>query len=187
MRGVTTLRYGAIAALALLTAACGDDDAFSRIVGGAPTPTPTATSAAASIAALEASGALPRLDRSAGFGPDANTNGVRDDLDTYIAAQPYSEPQRAAVNQVARSLQQALTTSVDDRVAMDNARLANARAINCLFQQFPASGDPAAAGAAADTMERLTTNTRERLLAYLAFNRASDGIVLPSPEGDTCD
>lgn len=36
-------------------------------------------------------------------------------------------------------------------------------------------------------LEAMTTNTKKRLLAYLAYNKARSGTVSTMPKGDTCD
>jgi hypothetical protein len=36
-------------------------------------------------------------------------------------------------------------------------------------------------------LESMTTNTKERLQAYLAYNKAQSGSVSTEPEGATCD
>ena len=158
----------------------GDDDP--------PPEPPPAPTAAEKIAALEDRGELPRLDRSASLaGPDVDANGIRDDIDIYIASQTYTQVQKTALQQLAKATQLAITANPADRDAVDAINLKDARAVNCAFAQFPASAGAGLAGKVAGDIERISTNTKERLLAYLRFAKASDGVVLPSPEGDTCD
>jgi hypothetical protein len=168
------------------TASCGGGS--GRDGGGnGENPAPEATTAE-KIALLESSGKLPRLDRSASLaGPDGNANGIRDDIDLYISAQSFAPAQKAAVEQLARVSQLAITVDRSDRSAVEAVNLKDARAVNCTFLQFPASAGTGLAGRVAGDIERLTANTKERLMAYLAFAKASDGMVLPSPEGDTCE
>jgi hypothetical protein len=55
----------------------------------------SATSLPEQIKALEDSGQLPKLDRSSDIrGPDADNNGIRDDIDAWIAAQPITDAQK---------------------------------------------------------------------------------------------
>jgi hypothetical protein len=52
------------------------------------------------------SSAIPQLERSSDIaGPDANQNGVRDDIEAWINVQPLNEGQRKALIQMARWLQ----------------------------------------------------------------------------------
>lgn len=164
---------------------CGGDSNSST-----PTPTPSATplTVAQEIARLEDEGTIPKLDRSSALaGTDANTDGVRDDIATYIASLPYDASQKTALMQLASSLQMALTADISDPAAMDAARLAIGRGINCVFSSFPAAADTARAAQVTTDLQELTMNTKERVKAYLVFTGSSDGVVLPNPSGDTCD
>jgi len=68
------------------------------------------------IAALEQSGAYPKLDRSADLaGPDANSNGVRDDIEAWIHSLKLSDVQTKALMQDARATQRTLVVSLEDK------------------------------------------------------------------------
>jgi len=172
---------------ALLLTSCGQDDSGSTSPISTPSPSPTPPSTSELINAAEQRGELPSLDRSSTInGVDANANGVRDDLDVYIAKLAVSPEQQASLAQQAKATLQAMTAATTDRNAMDAARLAEARAINCVYSRLPPTGDKAA-GRLSQELEDLTLNTRSRIQAYISYGIASDGTVLPSPEGNTCD
>ena len=63
--------------------------------GGSNTETPKTPKE--QVSALETSGFIPQLDRDKSLtGGDANSNGVRDDIETFIAKTFSTEPRRAA-------------------------------------------------------------------------------------------
>lgn len=140
------------------------------------------------LAVLEASGAIPALERGNTLaGVDANGNGVRDDVEAYIVAQYVRASQRAAAMQAAKALQAALLVTVQDLVAAKDVSRRITYAANCIFSRFSdplSSKDPARV---MTELEGITANTKPRLLAYLAYNKALDGTSSALPEGDTCE
>jgi hypothetical protein len=85
----TVLQLCTISALFLLLTACD----FSGIAATEP-------NLSEKIKALENSGVIPKLDRSSDIkGPDQNLNGVRDDIDAWIAALPITDKQKRAARQ----------------------------------------------------------------------------------------
>lgn len=137
------------------------------------------------ISDLESSGGIPSLDRSIGIsGPDSDNNGIRDDIDSYISNN-YSPNQQDSAKQMARAFQNILTVDQYDDNALNEASTAQFKALVCAAEIFePNRGD---GYKMADTIESLTTNTKERLLAYLNYNSARSGSVSSYPEGDTCE
>jgi hypothetical protein len=142
---------------------------------------------------LERAGLIPLLDRGASVaGPDADHDGLRDDIDAFIAAQSYSGDQRSAVMQLARGLESAVTAGeqagdAGSGVATDTALAVAARvgkALVCVRTQF---GDLATGTHIVDVYEKLTANTRVRVRAYLAYDHALDKQVLARPTGDVCE
>ena len=120
-------------------------------------------------------------------GDDVNNNGIRDDVDAYIA-QHYPEPaQRKAAEQFARAMQLAITKGP---ISRDAARLVvrkSSEAISCLFEQFAGEGgdkDPLVVGT---KLEDLTINTRERRKAYRVYSKNLDGTSWSSPDSGTCE
>jgi hypothetical protein len=147
------------------------------------------TSPQAQLAALEASSwVIPVLERDDTVaGVDTNGNGIRDDVETYIAAQYAGGSQRAAAMQAARALQAALIVNVQDVAAAKEVSRKIAYAANCIFSSFPGapvSKDPARV---MRELEGVTANTKPRVRAYLAYNKLLDGTSSVLPEGDTCE
>lgn len=167
-------RMGALM-LTCMLAACGG--------GGNSASTPQEA-----VAQLEASGELPKLERGPALGGvDVNANGVRDDIEQYIEKK-YTEPaQRAAAMQTARAFQQMLLVDKSDIAALDAASEAGSRAIVCAKSAFSASDGLIERSRMNAELESMTTNTKARLLAYLAYNKARSGTVSTMPRGDTCD
>ena len=167
----------------LVLTACGGGDSS----GSPAASSPAASSPAQRIAALEVSGSIPRLDRTNSIaGPDADNNGVRDDVDAYISTRYLAAPQKAAALQVARTIQKELLVSKTDKPAIKLLTLAEDRAVNCVYSNFDRNG-PIKPAAVVQDIESVTTNTQERLLAYLAFSKAADGTTGTIPEGETCE
>jgi len=85
------LGIGAILTTALCIGACGGGG--TKPPKGEPPKTPTL---AQQIDTLEKNG---KLDRSSGLkGPDRDNNGIRDDIDAWIAAQSITELQKKLLN-----------------------------------------------------------------------------------------
>jgi hypothetical protein len=171
-------------ALVLTLAGCGG----GKIPGGQGATSPGSKDDKAKLAQLEASGAIPQLDRLPTLqGMDANLNGVRDDIESYIYKK-YPEPkQRAAAMQMARAMQSMVTVDVRDPVAVNAAARAGSLAGSCLWDKFPHVNEISVSSVVLTEIESMTTNTKERLLAYLAYNKALSGSVWSLPKGDTCE
>jgi hypothetical protein len=120
-------------------------------------------------------------------GIDANANGVRDDVEAHIDRK-YTEPaQRKAAMQTARAFQQMLLVDKSDIAALDAASEAGSRAIVCAKTAFPRPDGAIKHYQMSTELESMTTNTKTRLLAYLAYNKARSGTVSTMPRGNTCD
>ena len=174
-------------ALALTTfalTACGGSDKSAS--PGAPStsgPTPTP---AAQIQALEASGELPKLDRSSDIkGPDADNNGIRDDIDAWIAAQPISDSQKKAAQQSARVIQAELLADLTNRAELDQLGDRSMASIVCLGDSFMPERQKGRD--LSSQIEAMTANTKERTKQYIAYNRAVSGSSGRLPEGNTCE
>ena len=140
------------------------------------------------IAALEAAGKLPKLDRSSDLkGPDANANGVRDDIEAILNKQYTAAAQNAAAMQVARSLQAVFDLPQGDRVAAKRVILLGSRAIMCVSAKFDRSAHATNPSVVTKQIEAMTFNTKARMKAYMNYMSALDGSVWSLPEGDTCE
>ena len=174
------LRVPFTCAFAAALMACGD--------GQSSGSQPAGESLESAVARLEASGQLPVLDRTDSLaGIDANANGVRDDIERHIEKK-YTEPaQRRAAMQTALVLQRMLLVDANDTSALDAVSAESMRAVNCQGSVFSKPEDAPAAWQMASDIESMTANTKKRLLAYLAYNKARSGSVSTLPNGDTCD
>ncbi|PNG53368.1 MULTISPECIES: hypothetical protein [unclassified Variovorax] len=137
------------------------------------------------IAALERSGAYPALDRSSDVaGPDANRNGVRDDIEAWINAQPITDLQRKALMQSARALQRTLILDVKDKTALQKSGEEILASTNCGDSVF---SPYAIFSHLLGKIEAMTANTRERAVRYMQYNAASSGSSTTLPNGNTCE
>ncbi|MDX5984939.1 hypothetical protein [Sphingomonas echinoides] len=173
----------ASAAIFALTG-CGTDSN-----AGTPTPTPSAPATLTpiqKITALETSGTIPALNRTSGMLPnDVDSNGVRDDIDAYIASRPFTANGKRALTQLARGMQNSLTVDLTKPDQVNNTAMSVTRAINCVFAQASGEADPLTN--AVQDIQSVTTNTKERLVEYMKYNKALDGSVSSVPAGDTCE
>jgi hypothetical protein len=156
--------------------------------GGDPGIEASALTPQEAMARLEASGDLPTLERGASLGGmDVNRNGVRDDIDRYIESKYVLPQERKAAMQLARSLQQMLLANTSDAAALRATTEAGGKAIDCIFDTFSQEDGYQQGSRLSSALEALTTNTKARLQAYLAFNRAVSGSVTGSFKGRGCD
>jgi hypothetical protein len=176
-----------MAACALLLCACSGGSS-----GGETTSTPVVATPSevatlkAKIQELETSGKLPTLDRSSSIpGPDANSNGVRDDIEAYIASLPITPVQKTAAMQYAKVFQQKITVDLNDAAALNRVGDLGSKAINCAGDVFmPNYQDGYDLGS---KLEAMTANTKERAKQYMAYNKARSGSSGTMPTGNTCD
>ena len=140
------------------------------------------------IASLTSSGVIPDLERGTDIaGTDTNSNGIRDDIESYINDN-YSVPhQHAAAIQSATALQEALLLDTTNTITVKEVNRKIARADHCIYKQFDGENNSKQPAQVSQEIESITTNTKERLLAYLAFSKALDGTSWAIPEGDTCE
>lgn len=168
----------------ILVAACGggsDSDVTNNANGGPVSPGGNPQT----VADLENQGLIPVLDRSATVaGPDENGDGIRDDIGRYIDSRFTDPVQKNAVIQFSKAIQNAIVLDPSDLDLLNQSRFEISQAINCVFSTASATGLNATE--VVETIEALSTNTKERLIAYLAFNDALQGSVTTSPNGNTC-
>ncbi|QHI97312.1 hypothetical protein GT347_04550 [Xylophilus rhododendri] len=152
---------------------------------GGPGPAPAAIMTLGdAIRAAEAAGQLPRLNRERTVaGPDADANGVRDDIDAYVAALPSPAEQRGALLQLSRALQVAMLADTGQQSGLIAATRGIAKAVACIHQVYP-TGE---SSRSVRTVEKFTVNTRTRFDAYERFNVAISGTSTVYPRGDVCE
>ncbi len=172
----------------LLLSACGGGDGNStRQSASASAPAVTVTNQQ-KLTALEDSGAIPKLERTPSLqGIDANTSGVRDDVEAFIATHYSTPPQQQAALQLAGVLQASLLVDKNEVSAVHALAVRGSRAVNCIYDRFDGQGGSKQPAEVVKEIESITSNTKERLLAYLAYNSALDGTAGALPVGDTCE
>ena len=109
------------------------------------------------------------------------------DIDRYIESKYVLPQERKAAMQLARSLQQMLLVNTSDAAALRATTEAGGKAIDCIFDTFSQEDGYQQGSRLSSALEALTTNTKVRLQAYLAFNRAVSGSVTGSFKGRGCD
>ncbi len=112
-------------------------------------------------------------------GPDLDGNGVRDDIDAWIAAQPLTPIQKKALTQTAADMQSTLAVDLNNPDALAAVSARNAAGIRCVYRR----GVPREYLV---DIEKYTANTRSRVIAYHAYNKALDGTSIAGPAGDGC-
>jgi len=167
-----------ISALGFVVSCGGGDDTD---VGFQPVAAPK--SVAEAIKMADQKGTLPSLNRDATVsGPDMNANGVRDDIDTYIASLADTPPQKAALRQISSAIGNAMTINISDQSALLAASKRIADASACTHTRY----DSATSSMKNTEMEKLTVNTKIRFKAYEKFSAAISGTTFVLPEGDGC-
>ncbi|MBA4264674.1 MAG: hypothetical protein C0453_06295 [Comamonadaceae bacterium] len=148
-----------------------------------PEPTPQEK-----IAQLEAQGQLPQLERlPLVAGIDIDNDGVRDDIAEHIR-RTYTEPvQYRAAMQMARVHQAMLLVDKHDHIALQEVSERSMKAIACLHQVFSLGDGPPEGTRVREEIRSMTTNTKERLQTYLAYNKARSGSISVRPEGSVCE
>lgn len=179
---VNTVNVGDYVITYMATDSSGNTDTKTRNISVLP------LGDKAKIEALEEIGTIPMLERNATLeGVDDNKNGVRDDIDHYIQKKYSKKDHVSAMTQMAISMQQSLIVDINDGIAVKKANQKVVEAINCIYSKFDRTAGDEQPANAAKIIESLTTNTKQRLLAYLAYNKALDGTSWSTPEGNTCE
>lgn len=152
---------------------------------GASSPVPGSSTLAQQIEQLERKGSYPILDRSPDIaGPDANNNGVRDDIEAWIGTLDVTEPQRKALVQDARATQRTLLVDLTDKAAVQRVGEGLMAANHCgaiRFKPFAEFIGPS------QKIEAMTANTRQRAERYMQYNKARSGSTTTLPNYDTCE
>jgi len=139
---------------------------------------------------LERQGLIPKLDRTDTLGGiDADNNGIRDDIDTYIEANFTDPKQKAAVQQFARAIQAEVTVDYTDDFEVNKALLNGNKASSCMFDRFAETDKNGVAKYHPITQDikAMTVNTKKRTINYWKYHSALDGSVWSLLKGDTCD
>lgn len=158
--------------MAIFLTACSSGGGASSAAANTTTPQPSVTDA---VAAAQASGAIPLLDRSTSLlGTDADGNGVRDDIDAYINSLPDTPVQKKALTQYAAGLNAELATDITQPLAVKAMETRSMDATSCIFSVYGAE----AAIKRSQDLEKYSINTILRFNAYMKSNQASSGHML---------
>jgi hypothetical protein len=177
MKNILRLSLLSLAAALLLSACRADENSDSNA-------TAQITTVGQAILAAEANGTIPKLNHDDTIaGPDTDGNGIRDDIDAYIATLPYTEVQKKAVKQHAKALSASLTVDTTDKTALAKVADDMSRASWCVYTKL---SDSTPSKIKSDN-EKMIVNTKNRFLQYEKFNSALSGGVFASPGGDGCD
>jgi ABC-type glycerol-3-phosphate transport system substrate-binding protein len=123
---------------------------------------------------LVAAGVMPKLDTSTSLlGADADGNGVRDDIDAYIASLPDTPVQKRALTQSAAAINTTLTVDISNKVALDAVGVSLMRAVFCGGNQYKGSSD--GLDLHLQNLQKYTINTKSRFSAYQAYNKTRGG------------
>ncbi len=164
--------------LSVLTACGGSDSSDSS--------PPKELSLEEKILQLEDKGQLAKLDRSDSIlGTDQNNNGIRDDIDAYIQ-KTYTNEEAKAVNQLAKVLQDSLTVDLEDGIKLQDTGNEYMRSVSCIHEKFE-DGVDANGVSVTNEILAMTTNTKQRLTAYISFSDVVDGYVFKAPEEGYCN
>jgi len=177
MQNFLRFSFLSLATVLLLSACRADENSDAN-------STALITTVGQAILAAEANGTIPKLNHDDTIaGPDTDGNGIRDDIDTYIATLPYTEVQKKALQQNARALSSSLTVDTADKVALQKVANDMSNASWCIYTKLT----DGTAGKTAGELEKMIVNTKNRFLQYEKFNSALSGSVSTSPVGDGCD
>jgi hypothetical protein len=180
--------------LSLALAGCGGGKPAGSPVAAPPVPGSEPT-LKQQLDDLERRGELPALDRSSDIaGPDADHNGIRDDIDAYITALPVNDAVKKAARQVARVQQNSMLIDLNDRVALLALSDASMASTACMSESAEAGlpleqHNQAGKDGFAITLkiEAITANTPERAERYMAYMRALHGTTTTYPTGKVCE
>ncbi len=173
------LALGILASTFIFTA-CGGGSTSST-----PASTPVATiSVAAALTKLDSTDGNLALDRTTSIlGTDANSNGVRDDIDRYIEAKNDTAPQKQSMRMVSKSMTAAMVSTPTDEMALRNAADTLNMAVACIWKNYPAD----IADKMVLEMRKVTINTKARYDAYMRYSALVAGTVIKLPKEVVCE
>lgn len=116
-------------------------------------------------------------------GADDNGNGVRDDIEDFIAALPDTDVQKDAVAQASAAIRQLIVVDTHNPQAMTAAMREVVRSCACLYVHYP----PAVASARNFDIEKITLNTKRRSAAYKAFVQQVGAVHFTLPMQPNCN
>lgn len=168
-----------IVALPLLIAACSGNDST-----GDPLPDTPPMTVADALSDMEAQGVISRApdldDPLEGY--DIDQNGIRDDVDAWIAEKTLPPAAEEALQEYAEALSGVFTLDTTVSQDVDDFNRLAAKSMTCLVDTL---GQPAYQ--LFDQLETLLFNTPERARTLDQLSAASSGSVISLPRGDACE
>ena len=134
---------------------------------------------------MQARGKLPKIDVSKDIkGSDQNQNGVRDDIEAWIATQPMTEKQKRAAMFEAAVFQKMLLVDLTDKAEIRKLEDESMIATKCLGDAYNPNRDESYK--ISKQIEAMNTSTKDRIIRYLKYNAALSGMSFRSPTNYTC-
>ena len=158
----------------------------ARVTVTVAAPPTSHQSVSEALTNLEASGALPTLDRSASLADgDSDGDGVGDDVASYIESLPDTPAQKSAMRQTSRAIRSAMLIGPANVAPMELRARSTAlgNAVHCLWTTYGQDR----ANAKLSDIRKVTLNTPERFNAYMQYNNKVSGFATRLPKGDTCE
>ena len=119
-------------------------------------------------------------------GLDSDNDGIRDDVDAFIQSSYFRTVEVAAARQFAKAIQAAISAGAQQPQKSRLISIQISRAVNCVYVSFASNGLNTPPAKVIEQVRSLTTNTKERLNAYLAFAKTQDDTAHELPRGATC-
>lgn len=169
----------------MLLAACSSHSASSETVKPTTLPDKITLSAVPMILDPTQLPPEPGVDNNKTVaGIDSNNNGIRDDVERWIAqSYPTSAKMRAAAAQVVLSLQYKITNkAITEEIAYQKG-IISINAVCCLVDSSAKTG-------VKDNLNNIMSvhlNTRQRVNAYNQFHNIMGSRAFVAPQIDTCD
>lgn len=132
---------------------------------------------------LVAEGKYPKLNRDRDVaGPDVDGNGVRDDLDAYVASLPDTEEQKKAMLQGFKLYRYNVTADPSNIKDVERGMVLSARAVACIIDIY----GPREGHKKLSEVKAYSLNTKYRFEAYVLFDQAKNGMSVRL-DPNSCD
>ena len=133
---------------------------------------------------MERFGKIPEMDDSDELtGGDADSNGLRDDVQAYIDSLDVTDEQRASLVVIASNIQAVMAVDLNNEQAVNSLGEETAVSVVCIAYHFD---DPAEGQMYLSRIEALYANTQERSDKYEQYNEARHGAVTRLPNFSNC-
>lgn len=142
------------------------------------------TTVSRAIEKLVEEGGLPDLDISDDLtGADANTNGVRDDIEAFIVSLPITQEQADKLMDYAGYLQQTIITDPETRQNKTAFADEMGQSLICALYAFESREQ---ARSYLNQLQSYTANTYDRAVRYNDYSQSLNGSTLSLPSPSNC-